>query len=380
MKGIALLLMFLLFASTGFGQTVQSSQTEEDKVVVYFFWRHDCPYCEKEHSFLEQLEEKYPEVEVHYLLASESRELFEELAGRYGATTQWVPALFIGDCDFHRVGFTEELGAEIEIHIRGMIDEINNETCEEERYITVPFLGKIDLQNISLPLFTVVIAGLDGLNPCAIWILMFLLSLLIYAKSRKKILFVGGLFVATSGVIYFLFMAASLNIFLFIGYTDVMRALIALVALAFGALNVKDFFYFKKGISLTIPDKAKPKLFEKMRKLVQEEATLGSVVGVILLAIFVNLIELACTLGLPAIYTRILTLQEVSPMTHYLYLALYNVVYVVPLALIVTAFAFTLGGRKLTEKQGRILKLVSGLLMLSLGLIMLFKPELLMFA
>jgi len=377
-KKIALLFILLLFSVSTAAQDIEPGIEPEDKITVYFFWRYGCPYCEKEHAFLEGLAEKYPEVEVQYLLTSENQELFQRLAEENGASTQWVPALFINGCDFYRVGFTEEIGKEIEQHVQDMIAEIH--TCEDERYITVPILGKIDLQNISLPLFTIVLGGLDGLNPCAIWVLMFMLSLLIYAKSRKKILFIGGLFVAVSGIIYFIFMTAWLNIFLFIEYTDIMRIIIALIALAFGIINVKDFFFFKKGASLTIPDSAKPKLFEKMRKLVQEETTIASVIGVIVLAIFVNLIELACTIGLPAVYTRILTLQNLSPLEYYLYLALYNIMYVVPLAIIVTVFAWTLGGKKLSEKWGRILKLVSGSLMLALALIMLFAPELLSFA
>ncbi|MBN1940937.1 MAG: glutaredoxin [Candidatus Diapherotrites archaeon] len=380
-KRAALIFFLLLLCASATAQTIDAQQgTGQNTVTVYFFWREGCPYCAKEDEFLKGLEAKYPELEVHYLLTSENRPLFEKLAAKNGATTQWVPALFIEGCDFYRVGFNDQIGMEIEAQINEMISEINNPTCQDERYITVPIIGKVDLQNISLPIFTVAIAGLDGLNPCAIWVLMFLLSLLIYAKSRRKILFIGGLFVAVSGIIYFLFMAAWLNIFLFIGYTDIMRALIAVIALAFGIINMKDFFFFKKGVSLTIPDSAKPKLFEKMRKLVQEEATITTVAGVIVLAIFVNLIELACTLGLPAIYTRILTLQKIPPVQYYLYLALYNLIYVVPLAIIVSIFAFTLGGRKLTEKQGRVLKLVSGALMLALGLIMFFRPELLSFA
>ncbi len=377
-KKIVLLLLVLLL-STAAAQTL-AEQPGNDKVSVYFFWRHGCPFCEREHAFLEGLEQKYSELEVRYLLTTENRELFEQLAEQHNTTTQWVPALFIAGCDFYRVGFTDEIGEEIEAHIQEMVGEIKQETCEEERFITVPFLGKVDLQNVSLPLFTIAIASLDGLNPCAIWVLMFLLSLLIYAKSRRKILFVGGLFVATSGVVYFLLMAAWLNVFLFIGYTEIIRVLIALVALAFGAINVKDFFWFKKGVSLTIPGGAKPKLFEKMRSLVKQEATAATVAAIIVFAVFVNLIELACSLGLPAIYTRILTLQKLPTITYYSYLVLYNAIYVVPLALIVGAFAWTLGGRKLTEKQGRVLKLVAGTLMLALGLAMLFAPELLTFA
>ncbi len=369
------LLTVLLFSNLALAQESECEQT--DVVEVYFFYSSTCPHCREETRFLQILEEKYGgKVNVHYLLASENQGLFAQLAGEYGASTQWVPATFIPCCNWHMIGFNEEIGQEID----RKIEMKHSEICEEDKYVIIPILGKVYTEDISMPLFTVILAGLDGFNPCAIWVLMFLLSMLIYSKSRKRILLIGGIFVITSGIIYFLFMTAWLNLFLFIGYTDIMRVIIAAIALLFGAINVKDFFAFKRGLSLTIPDSAKPKLFEKMRSITQADITLGLILGTILLAVFVNLIELACTLGLPAIYTRILTLQNIPPITHYLYLALYNIIYVAPLAIIVGIFAFTMGGKKLTEKQGRILKLISGALMLSLGLIMLFAPELLMFS
>ncbi len=355
-----------------------AGKTDQNMVEIFLFWSIGCPHCKAETEFLQGLEEKYSEkIEVHYLLASDNAELFHQLAEEMGVSTQWVPATFIPLCNWNTVGFNDSVGVEIESKISGKLDEI---TCEEDNYLLVPILGRVETDNISLPLFTVVLAGLDGFNPCAIWVLMFLLSLLIYSKSRKRILFIGGIFIATSGLIYFLFMAAWLNLFLFIGYTEIMRVIIALIALAFGAINLKDFFAFKKGLSLTIPDSVKPKLFKKMRDITTAEMSLGLVLTTVFLAVFVNLIELACTLGLPAIYTRILTLQNFPPIIYYLYLAVYNIIYVIPLAIIVGVFAYTMGGRKLSEKEGRILKLVSGALMLTLGLVMLFAPELLMFS
>jgi thiol-disulfide isomerase/thioredoxin len=369
-------LLLLLMPLPGLAQEAGCEQA--DIVSVYFFWRDGCPHCHEETEFLQGLEQKYGEkLEVHYLEAKNNVDLFYQLAEEHGAPTQWVPITFIPCCNWYVIGFDEKIGEEIEGKIK---DKLEVPVCEEDQYIIVPIIGKVYLEGISMPLFTVVIAGLDGFNPCAIWVLMFLLSLLIYSKSRKRILLIGGIFVAASAAIYFLFMTAWLNLFLFIGYTDAMRIIIAAIALLFGAINVKDFFAFKKGVSLTISESAKPKLFEKMRRITQAEITAGLIVGTVLLAVFVNLVELACTLGLPAIYTRILTLQNFPPLVYYLYLVIYNIIYVVPLAIIVGVFAFTMGSRKLSEKQGRILKLVSGALMLGLGLIMLLAPELLVFS
>jgi len=249
--------------------------------------------------------------------------------------------------------------------------------------IKLPGLGprslSLDPNQLGLPLFTVIIGLLDGLNPCAIWVLSFLLTLAVYAKSRSKILMIGGIFVIASGVIYFLFMAAWLNMFLLIGFVKILRITVALIAMVVGLINCKDFFFFKQGISLTIPESAQPKLFKKMRGIVQTSTLPATILGTIALAVTANLVELLCTAGFPAMYTQVLTLQHMPTWRYYLYLAFYNVMYVVPLAVIVSIFAWKMGGRKLTENEGRILKLIGGGLMLGLGIILLVKPELLTF-
>ena len=170
-----------------------------------------------------------------------------------------------------------------------------------------------------------------------------------------------------------------LNLFMFVGYVKYLRIAVAVVAIVMGVINCKDFFFFKKGISLTISESAQPKLFQRMRNVLNASALPGMLVGTIILAVTANLIELLCTAGFPAIYTRVLTLQEIPVTQYYAYLVLYNLIYVIPLAVIVGIFAWKMGGRKLTEKEGRILKLVGGVLMLALGIILLVKPEILMF-
>ena len=247
----------------------------------------------------------------------------------------------------------------------------------------VPLFGKINVNKLGMPLFTLIIAALDGFNPCAMWVLSFLLTIVIHAHSRKKILLIGSIFVIASGVIYFIFMVGWLNLYqisILKRYANYLRVAVALIAIVMGAINCKDFFFFKRGISLTIPESAQPKLFKKMRELAHSQATLGMIFGTIVLAVTANLIEFGCTLGLPAIFTNILTQQKFSAFQQYFYLTVYNVIYVVPLAAIVAVFAWKMGGRKLTEKEGRILKLVGGLLMLTLGIILLIKPELLTFS
>jgi hypothetical protein len=150
-----------------------------------------------------------------------------------------------------------------------------------------------------------------------------------------------------------------------------------IVATVIALINIKEFFFFKKGVSLTIPESAKPALYERMRNVLKAGSVPGAVLGTIFLAIVANTYELLCTAGFPMVFTRVLTLHDLSTPQYYFYLALYNLIYVVPLAAIVIIFATTLGARKLSESQGKTLKLISGLMMFSLGMILIFKPALL---
>ena len=224
---------------------------------------------------------------------------------------------------------------------------------------------------------TVILGGLDSFNPCAFFVLFFLLSLLIHAKSRKRMLLIGGTFVFFSGFIYFVFMAAWLNLFLITGQLRTVTVIAGAIALTVALINIKDFFFFSKGVSLSIPEKAKPKLFERMRNLMKSTSVLSMMAGTVVLALAANAYELLCTAGFPMVFTRVLTLQKLSTAGYYLYLLLYNCIYVLPLASIVVIFTITLGARKLSEWQGRRLKLLSGLMMFFLGLILLVDPALL---
>jgi hypothetical protein len=221
------------------------------------------------------------------------------------------------------------------------------------------------------------LAGLDAFNPCAFFVLLFLLSLMAHARSRMRMALVGGVFVLFSGLLYFVFMAAWLNLFLLVGYLPLVTIGAGLVALLVGAVNIKDFAWPQRGITLSIPERAKLGLYQRTRDLVNAANLPAMLAGTVVLALAANAYELLCTAGFPLVFTRILTLADLSTPAHYGYLALYNLVYVVPLLAIVVAFVMTLGARKLKEREGRILKLLSGLMMLGLGLVLLFAPEML---
>jgi len=386
---LILLTVFLTGVCAVFAAAKTASPEGNEKVILYLFWGDGCPHCEKEKLFLDAAKKKYPELEVKSFEVwhNQANAMFlSRMAKAAGIKSTGVPATFIDAEAF--AGFNDSVAQEIENKIKYCIQ--NRGACvepsetprrpvsgEKHQVITIPLLGELDASELSLPALTVILGGLDSFNPCAFFVLFFLLSLLIHARSRQRMLLIGGTFVFFSGFIYFVFMAAWLNLFMVAGRLVIITIIAGLVALTVALINIKDFFFFSKGVSLSIPEKAKPKLFERMRNLLKSTSVPSMIAGTIVLSIAANSYELLCTAGFPMVFTRILTLQNFSTGQYYLYLALYNCIYVLPLAAIVVVFTVTMGAKKLTEWQGRKLKLLSGLMMLFLGFILLIDPVLL---
>jgi len=248
----------------------------------------------------------------------------------------------------------------------------------EGETIDLPLFGKIETKKLSLPILTFLIALADGFNPCAFFVLTFLLATLIgLTGARRKILLVGGIFIFISALFYFLFMSILLNVFQLGKKITLLTLIAGIIAVGAGVINIKDYFFFQKGISLTLPKSKKEQFFQKLKNLSLAKSTLALIITTSIIASTVNIYELLCTFGFPMIYTRILTFKNLSPFTYYLYLILYNCIYVIPLGVIVLIFTITLGKKTFSQLWIRRLKLVSGLMILFLGLILLLKPKLL---
>lgn len=278
-----------------------------------------------------------------------------------------VPDLEIGVPDLP-IDFDNDASGDLSI------DALSGETIGASE-IDLPWIGRISAERLGLPLFTLAIGLVDGFNPCAMWVLLFLLSVLVNLRDRWKILAVAGTFVFISGAAYFVFMAAWLNVLLMVGFLRWVQVTLALLAIIVGSIHVKDFFAFKKGISLSIPESAKPGIYARVRKIVMAENLFAAIAGASVLAVLVNLIELLCTAGLPALYSQILMMQNFPPWKNYAYLGLYVLAYMFDDAVMVTIVVATLGKRKLQENEGRWLKLVSGLVVLLLGFVLLLRPQ-----
>lgn len=373
------------------------------RVPLYLFYVEGCSACIDEKAFLMRLGERIPELEVRAFEAvsdAANGKMLASAAALFGLQVTVLPVTFIGTAE-PIVGYRGDAatGALIEERVRRCVERgcddplavilsggdagkgriaIDSDAPADRQATTVdlPLMGATDLSRLPLVTLSIVLGGLDSFNPCAFFVLFTLLGILVHAHSRRRMLFIGGTFVAFSGLVYFVFMAAWLNLFLHVGELRAVTTAAGIVALIIAAINIKDYFFFKRGISLTIPDSKKPKLFERMRRLLQETSAPALVLGTVVLAVAANTYELLCTAGFPMVFTRILTLSRLSPAEHYLYLGLYNLVYIIPLAIVVGVFTFTLGARKLTEEQGRLMKLVSGLMMLCMGFVVLIEPGL----
>jgi glutaredoxin len=366
--GICLVLLIV-----GSGGLVQAGEPVPDLEV---FVRAGCPHCEAAKVFLGELRREQPSLRiiVHDIAEnSVARQRLAMLVAERGITNIGVPAFLIGTELI--IGFlsADTTGAEI----RARLDRLNQDTTPHPAVegIRTTWFGELHVRDLGLPLFTIVIGLLDGFNPCAMWVLLFLLSLLVNLHDRRKMTVIASTFVLVSGLVYFAFMAAWLNIFLLIGLSRPIQIGLGGVALLVGTVNVKDFFALHRGISLSIPESAKPGLYARIRGILQADNLAGTLAGIVVLAGLVNIIELLCTAGFPALYTQILTLQQMPSWEYYGYLGLYNLAYIFDDSLMVMIAVVTLSRRKLQERAGRWLKLISGLVMAALGAVLLLQPK-----
>ena len=247
-------------------------------------------------------------------------------------------------------------------------------------FINVPVFGRLDVHQVGMPVFTVVLGLIDGFNPCAMWVLVFLLSVLVTLNDRRKMITIAGTFVLVSGLAYFLFMVAWLNAFQLVGVLNPslvpkIQALLGVLAIIVGFIHIKDFFAFKKGITLSIPESAKPTIYARVRQIVSAKSLLPALFGATILAVLVNLVELLCTAGIPALYTQTLVIQKYPFWMNYVFIGLYILAYMFDDSIMLIIVVATLSRRRLQETQGRWLKLVSGAVILCLGVVMLAKPE-----
>ena len=340
---------------------------------VELFHTEVCPHCAHARAMLRELARETPALElIERDVARDpgASRAFMERFQRLPGVRAGVPLVDV--CGTLVVGYESDqtTGA----LLRKLVWEGTSGTLPVTDSVSLPAFGRISASELGLPLFTLAIGLVDGFNPCAMWVLLFLLSVLVNLRSRARILAVAGTFVLVSGLVYFAFMAAWLELFLVIGFSRALQVFLGLTALLVAAINLKDFVAPGVGVSLSIPARVKPDLYARVRTVVHAENLVAAVAAVSVLAVLVNMLELLCTAGLPALYTQILSRQGLSTAGYYGYLGLYNLAYVFDDALMVAVVTWTLRRTKVQERAGRWLKLLSGVAVGLLGIALLFAP------
>jgi glutaredoxin len=355
------------------GQSVTSPSAGAEPRVLVVFVRTGCPHCADAKVFLAGMAADRPWLGVVYRVVDQDRSARDDLHRIFRELGIWPPGVptFVMNGQV-LVGFDDS--AHAGVALRNLIDT----GAPPPDRVETGLFGTLSASRLGLPLFTLALGLLDGVNPCAMWVLLFLLSLLVRLQSRRRMALIAGTFVLVSGAVYYAFMAAWLNVFLLVGMSAALRWILGGVAFAIGGFNLKDFFAWGRGFSLSIPASAKPGLYARARAVLYADALLPSLVAVTVLAAAVNVIELLCTAGLPAIYTAVLTQQALGAPAYYAYLGLYIVGYVADDSAMVATAVIALSSRKLTDSAGRRLKLLSGVVMLALGAVFLLRPQWLM--
>lgn len=405
-KGWAKLFVFMiLFSILLSGCAEKNYDFTEDadtgNVILYFFWGDGCPHCAAAKPVLKEFNSEYSQLairayEVYYNEANQL--LYGQMADKLGVpdTGRGVPLLILGDK--YWIGWSDSIGSEIEEKIsaclqQGCIDagagimpgassavpvtSGENSNGFDPKATEIKLFGKvINLEHQSLFISTLLISFVDGVNPCSVWVLSMLLALTIHSGSRKKVLIIGLIFLTVTAAIYAMFIAGLFTFLSIISFTPLIQVIVAIVAIFFAAVNIKDYFWYKEGISFTISDESKPGLFKRMRKVMDASQSFWGMAGAtVVLAAGVSLVEFSCTAGFPMLWTNLLTTQKVTAGVFILLLLVYMFIYQLDeLAIFLTAVA-SLKASKLEEKQGRILKLIGGMLMLTLGIVMLVSPS-----
>ncbi|MFZ2727130.1 MAG: glutaredoxin, partial [Methylococcaceae bacterium] len=335
------IMLLILFSinTLSFAQTINSPQHADIEVFV----RQGCPHCKQAENFLDKLKIEQTDLTIIIHDVSTDKQALQQLqtlAEQLKVNNVRVPAFYINGQLI--IGYSDEISTgqwikdaliqqisppSIKSSDNGSCEAVESLSCEAPKppvisqKFNINFLGQsLSLDDIGLPLFTLAMGLLDGFNPCSMWVLILMISLLAPLGNRKRMFIIAGTFVVIEGIAYFMFMAAWLNLFLFIGLSRISEIIIALIALVAGLINLKDFFRYGWGVSLSIPASAKPNIYAQMRRILQAQSLFAAIIGVIILALLVQIVEFLCTSGFPALFTRILTLKQLDSVSYYSYL------------------------------------------------------------
>lgn len=387
-KKILLLLLFILIPFNTFALSedytdkvgeIVSKEVKKGKVNIYFFHKTSCPHCKKEGKLLDSLEEKYENINIYRFEVSgdsQNAKYLDEVKKLFDETSGGVPYTVIGTETF--LGYNSYVGEKLEKTIQNYLG-IKKETEQEKATFNLPILGKTDAKEVSIPFVAILLGVIDGFNPCAMWVLLFLINMFIDMKDKKKMFILGYAFLFTSALVYFLSMLG-ISVVLNVTAVKQIQILIALVALVAGVLNIRTYIKTKNDTGChVVDDKKRKKMVKRVIKITKQESLFLALIGVIALAASVNLVELACSLGFPAIFSEILALNNVTGALRILYLIIYVFFYMIDDLIVFTIAVSTFTIAAKSTKYTKYVNLIAGIIMILIGTLLIFKPEWVMF-
>ena len=397
MSKISKIILFFLVLIIGISNV---NAEEKNLVNIYLFHSNTCPHCKEEIKVLDELQKDYPNMKVYkYEISNrDNLALLDEVANLYGITVNGVPFTIIGDKYY--IGFNHDSGKEtfiatIEYYSdNGYNDRVGEylgnvplpsyETKEDQtdvdEYTKERTDYKISILGHQIKLIAILIGLVDGFNPCAMWVLLFLISVLIGMKDRRRMWIIGITFLLTSALIYLVFMLAWLNAAKFLLTINWFRLIIGLIAIIGAIINLRSYLRHRKDNGCdVIDDQKRSKIFDKIKKFTHEKNFLLAIIGAMALAISVNIIELACSAGLPVMFIEILSMNNLNLVEHIIYIALYMLFFLLDDLIVFFIAMRTMELTGFSTKYGKISKLVGAILLLAIGLLLIFKPEWLMF-
>lgn len=372
--------------------TLRPVQAQE--VTAHVFWQEGCPYCQAAKTALNRLQQTDPDLRLDLVELGPSREnndLFRATVKALDLRTPAVPLVVIGPA--HELGFSQSRSPQRYVEMitlcreapcRDLVAELRapqanaiTAGASAPETVTLPLFGDLDVRGLSLPVLTIVLAGVDGFNPCAMWVLVLLIGLLLGVRDGRRMWALGLVFLGATGAMYFAVMSAWLNVVLWIGAVAWLRLAIGALALAAGAYYLREYWTNPEGVCRVTPGGQRKRISDALRRMVEQPSLPLAALGVAALAVAVNLVELVCSAGVPAVYTQMLSMHDLPQGAYYGYLALYLSVFLLDDAAIFVIAMITLRAVAATGRYSRLSHLIGGLVLLGLGAVMVFRPDLL---
>lgn len=404
MKKIAKLI-FIIISIIFISTNVHAKET--DNLTLYVFKGDGCPHCKAEMDYLDTIKDKYTNLEIkeyEVWYDDDNASLLTKVESYFNIKRSGVPTTIIGNTVIQGYQNESSTGKKIERAInfyeendyKDIVKEIKagistkntkkpdkfqeEETkLDKETSVKAPIVGNVNLKDVSLLTSAVILGLIDGFNPCAMWILLFLISALIGMKDRKRMWTLGLTFLITSGLVYMLIMLSWISIAVKITTVVWIRNIIAIIALIGAILNLKSVIKSKNSGCEIVDSKKRKNIFSKIKKFTSEKSFILAFFGIIGLAISVNLVELACSAGLPLIFTELLAINNVSGFIKFIYIGIYIIFFLIDDIIVFTISMYTMKATGISTKYGKYSHLIGGLIMLLIGLLLIIKPEWLMF-